>query len=289
MPGPLRPPRRPLIPLTPAVVVTPPAQRQRPARPPVVVAPVALEPPIPREPPPGDSKQVVEWIVARIHDHETLRARSFWDTGHLIALLLERREAIGVRDIKELASKLDLGMSHMTAQKYLMVARTFERELAVETGIEKCYALTRYAKTIGRPGEASGILAANEPIRGVSGLRAQAASASKVYDAIKALKDEALTDRDPPEVQATRVRAAAGLQKVVRKLGLEGASTQLVRHDGQQKIAIYVSIETALALDSKVPRALARYGAQLARSSPEVAELFRAEGLVRRARAPART
>ena len=40
------------------------------------------------------------------------------------------------------------------------------RNTALGAGIEKCYALTIYAKAIGRPGQAAAILAGDEPIRG---------------------------------------------------------------------------------------------------------------------------
>ena len=114
----------------------------------------------------SNSKELADWHVAQVHAHERLRTLSFYDTGHHLMELLALRDQLGAKDIKELCSKVDLGMSHMTANKYREVARAFDRSTALGAGIEKCYALTIYAKAIGRPGQAAAILAGDEPIRG---------------------------------------------------------------------------------------------------------------------------
>ncbi len=91
--------------------------------------------PLPTQPPPGlDSKELASWHVAQVHAHERLRTLSFYDTGHHLLQLLAMREHLGARDIKELCSKVDLGMSHMTANKYLQVARQFDRDTADSDG-----------------------------------------------------------------------------------------------------------------------------------------------------------
>jgi predicted metal-binding transcription factor (methanogenesis marker protein 9) len=242
------------------------------------------EPPIAREVPGQflsagtDSKQAIDWLVAAVNAHERLRAKSFYDTGHLIGLLLDRRAELGVKDIKELCEKKQLGLSHMTAQKYLRVARTFPRDRAVQYGVEKCYALLVYAKAIGRPDGALAILERDELLRGSHGLRSKVASAAKIYAAVRALKEAARARREPAETKVEAERAALGVQKLARKLGWRGARAELVRRGGESKVAIYVSIPVALALERELPKGIARWGAQLARTSPALFAPLRAAG-----------
>lgn len=267
-------PQRPATPPGPVVVARPPGTALDPRR-------FDPEPPIPREPPEGlgDSKQAVSWLVSAIHAHERLRDRSFYDTGHLIGRLLELRESVGARDIKDLCSKVDLGLSHMTANKYLQVARTFDRDTAVPQGIEKCYALVLYAKAIGRAGQAAAILSGDEVIRGGErNLRAKAASASKIYDAVKTLKDAAKERRVPEETRAAAEKATVDTGTLFRTLGIRRAHTELVRRGGVSTIAVYIPLDVATGLEAALPRALARYGTKLARTRPELFEPLRAAG-----------
>jgi predicted metal-binding transcription factor (methanogenesis marker protein 9) len=225
-----------------------------------------------------DSKQAIDWLVAAVNAHERLRSKSFYDTGHLIALLLERRAELGVKDIKELCAKKDLGLSHMTANKYLRVARTFPRDRAIEHGVEKCYALLVYAKTVGRPDHAFAILEQDEPIRGGRGLRSKEASAAKIYAAVRTLKEAARARKEPAAEREAADRAALGAEKLARTLGWRGAQAAVVRHGGKSKVAIYVPIDVALALDRDLPKSLARWGAKLARTSPALFAPLRAAG-----------
>jgi predicted metal-binding transcription factor (methanogenesis marker protein 9) len=286
MPTPPRlPPGRVLLPgrLTTKGAGKTPLLRAKPAAPTIArLAPGAIgdpEPPIAREiPAQFDSKQAIDWLVAAVNAHERLRSKSFYDTGHLIALLLDRRDELGVKDIKELCRKKALGLSHMTAQKYLRVARAFPRALAVDQGVEKCYALLVYAKAIGRPDAARAILEQDEPIRGSQGLRSKQASAAKIYGAVRALKEAARVRRQPTEQKLEGERAALGVQKLARKLGWRGARTEVVRRGGEPKVAIYVSIPVALAIEREMPKGLARWGAQLAKTSPAFFAPLRAAG-----------
>ena len=280
-PNPVRP-TRPVAPGGP-VVITPPA---RPA------APAAIPSGPAGVPPAGlDSKQLAVWVRDRLEEHETLRARSFWECGRLIGLLMPAKSALGVKDIKELVESAQLGISHFTAQKYVMVARSFEQELAVRQGIEKCYSLTVYAKAIGREGQAARILAGDETIQGSEGERGRALTAQRISGAqlraaIRTLKKKAREEVVPSEVQLARAQLAEGTEKTLRDLGLKSPSARLVRRDGKTQIAIYVSLESAEALDSKLAPAMVKLIARLARKRPEVAALVRSAGLGR-IRAPA--
>jgi hypothetical protein len=173
---------------------------------------------------------------------------------------------------------VDLGMSHMTANKYLQVARTFDRETALSAGIEKCYALTIYAKAIGRPRQAAAILAKDEPIRGARGLRAKSASASKLYAAVRAIKEAAKAGREPTEIQAARTRTAQLTEDWVKKLGFRGAQAEIVRRGGEPRVAIYISLETAEALESRVTSAFAKLAPRLAKTQPALVAPLLAAG-----------
>ncbi len=252
-----------------------------PPRSPVARVPAVVEPPIPREPPAGlgDSKAVAEWIVGAIQAHEDLRTRSFYDTGHLIARLLELRDVFAVADIKELCAKVDLGLSHMTAQKYLRVAQTFPRDVALRHGVEKCYALVVYSKAIGRPHAAAAILAADELVRGAErGARVSDLSAAKLYAAVRALKERARAEREPTEQRVAAERAAASAQKLLRSIGVRGAHAAIVRRGGSARVAVYIPIDVAAALETALPKAVARFGLRLAKTQPDLFEPLRAAG-----------
>ena len=254
-----------------------------------------VEPPIGRVPPAGlSSQQLVGWIKARLGEHEALRAASFWETGHLIGLLLPRGRSVGAKDIKELVERAELGIAHMTAQKYVMVARSFPvRELAVKTGIEKCYALTVYAKTIGREGQAAAILEQNELIEGSDDgrgrrLRAGEISGVRLREAIRALKAAAASGAAangaaPSEVQREREAAAKQAQAYARKLGMAKAVARVVRHGGEPKIALYLPVAAAASLETKAPLAALALVARLARTDAAFAARAREMGLLRRA------
>ena len=259
------------------MVITPPARPSAPAA--IPSGPAGV-------PPAGlDSKQLAVWVRDRLEEHETLRARSFWESGRLLGLLMPAKSALGVKDIKELVESAQLGISHFTAQKYVMVARSFEQELAVRQGIEKCYSLTVYAKAIGREDAGDETIQGSEGERGRA-LTAQRISGAQLRAAIRTLKKKAREEVVPSEVQLARAQLAEGTEKTLRDLGLKSPSARLVRRDGKTQIAIYVSLESAEALDSKLAPAMVKLIARLARKRPEVAALVRSAGLGR-IRAPA--
>lgn len=275
------------IPALPAQPATPTVQRpprvSRPATPPIATGVLAAdpEPPIPRAAPPGlTESQEAGWCVRAIAAHSRLRARSFYDTGALLDRLMALKGVYGAANIKELRIKAGLEMSHMTANKYLQIARAFPRDLALRTGIEKCYALIVYANVIGRrPEDAAALLGTDERIQGgPRGLTATTASATAIYAAIKALKDARKQNAEPTQLVAARKATADSVEKLIRLLGFEGASTDVIRRGGEARIAIYVSLETAAALETLVPKALRRAVPRMAKASPDAAALLRAAG-----------
>ena len=271
---------QPAHPATPAVQV----QRPRaPVAPPGVVAalPADPEPNIPLAAPAGlpESKEA-DWCVRAIAAHARLRAKSFYDTGRLLDRLMALKGVYGAANIKELRIKAGLEMSHMTANKYLQIARAFPRDLALRTGIEKCYALIVYSKVVGKkPEDAASLLTANQRIQGgPRGLTAQSASATAIYAAIKSIKDARKQSTEPTQLVAARKATADSVEKLIRLLGFKGAITDVIHKRGEARIAIYVSLETAAQLETLVPKALGRAVPRFAKTSPDVAAVLKAAG-----------
>ena len=223
--------------------------------------PADPEPPIPLGLPKDlgadpNSKVALDWLLAAIRAHARLRAKSFYDTGHFISELLDRRAMFGAVDIKDLCSKVALGMSHMTANKYLQISRSFPRSVALEHGIEKCYALVVYARTVARLGEAGKVLAADESIQGGRGLRAWKATAAEIFAAIRALKQAARDSKVPPGQRAREEHAAQATERFFRRLGMRRVLAHVVRRGGEAQIALFVPLDVAEALGAapaKIP------------------------------------
>jgi hypothetical protein len=225
------------------VVVTPP-------RGPVQNGPIAN----PSTPPAGLSgMSLARWVSERLLEQESLRAGSFWDTGHLLGLMMPGKDLLGFKDLKTVVEQYQLPISHFTAQKFLMVARSFDRETAKNTGIEKCYALTLYAKATGRAGRAAEILAKNERISGTelppARSLAKSISASQLMAVVRRLKTEARGEKVPTAVQQEREKLGKDTRKIIRDLGFKRASASIVRRDGRPMIAIYLSLEDAQRWD----------------------------------------
>ncbi len=204
----------------------------------------------PSTPPAGlNGLALARWVSERLLEQESLRAGSFWDTGHLLGFLMPTKELLGFKDIKAVIEQYRLGISHFTAQKFLMVARSFDRETAKSTGIEKCYALTLYAKATGRAGRAAEILAKNERIAGTDlppqRALAKTISASQLMGVVRRLKTEARGEKVPTAVQQEREKIGKDTRKIIRDLGFKRASASIVRRDGKPMVAIYVSLEDA--------------------------------------------
>jgi len=192
---------------------------------------------------------LVRWVSDRLLEQEALRSASFWDTGHLLGFLMPNKDLLGFADLKALIEKYALPISHFTANKYLMVARSFDRETARTIGIEKCYALTLYAKVMGRAGKAAEILANNERIVGTDlppqRSLAKTISASKLMGVVSRMKKDAREEKVPTAVQAERAKIGKDTSKIIRDLGFKRASASIVKRDGKQVVAIYLPIEEA--------------------------------------------
>ena len=82
----------------------------------------------------------------------------------------------------------------------------------------------------------------------------------------------------PMSGQAARQRAAQATESWVRKLGFRGAQAEIVRRGGEPRVAIYISLEIAEALESRVLGAVAKIVPKIARTRPELIAPLRAAG-----------
>jgi hypothetical protein len=243
--------------------------------------PLAMQPQRPPQPPPASDVPRANALVSTIKRLDARLDETVWDIGQAISELMKLKEVFGAKDIKELVRKAALPMSHMTAQKYLLVARVFPRDVALEQGIEKCYALMRLAVLLGRRRvEALAMLQNDEVV--APGVRAKAAQAQQVRARIAALKAEREAQEEaqrvPAAERAKHERAAEEAKGILRSLGVKGAKAS-VEHarSGAATIVVRFPLATALALPDAVPHAIARYGKQLMRREPaKAAPLARA-------------
>lgn len=238
------------------------------------------EPGVPSSVPQGafTPKQRGDLIIRLIQAHHRLRQKSFWDTGRLIEELLGLRAEYRAANIKELCAKADLGISHMTANKYLRVARTFAREMAVEIGIEKCYALILFAKTIGKAQEAVAIWEQDRPIHGAKrGVTAKSATAKQIYEAVKLLKAGKKRRETPPEVTAKIEADVSKIELLFKKLSLP-VQAEPGSRGGEPGYFMWISEKTVSALEPRLAKGLAKVATHFSKHQPDLIEPLRVAG-----------
>lgn len=278
----------PAPPIAPGVITTP----ITPAMPSVGILDGTLElPPITLR-----DDALIEWVKPRLQLHNDIRDRSAWYTGMLIDAMMPKKAELDFKNIKELVLRHELPISHMTAQKYVTCARSFREDVVVREGVEKCYSLAVYSKLLvklGRPAkEARYILSGNDLIEGSVGadgrmIGARAITNSKLREAIRTLRRDALAPTAPRETPRERDRqekALVAVREHARKVGMVGSRTRLIKKRGTVLVAIYVPVDAALALPGNRPTATLRLVRSLARTDPDFVEDLARAGFARRAR-----
>jgi hypothetical protein len=179
-------------------------------------------------------------------------------------------------------------MSHFTAQKYMTAAREYPRDVAIRHGVEKVYALSVYAKAIGRKGEGPTLLRRDERIaHDEEGKTAQRISGSRLRSIIRRLKHAEQDAKVPADVKRDGEQAAIDAEKNLRSLGWP-ANAKVVRRGREMRIVIECTVAAVRALDSKLPARAIRLIAKLAAQRPDVAALVRSSPLARRLKNGAR-
>lgn len=225
------------------------------------------EPPFSPDVPPEitDPRERGAYLLKVIRAHVVLREKTYWDSGRALLELMRMKDQYGASDLKELVDKAKVPVTHMTAQKWMEIARVFDRRTAVEHKAEKCYALIRYAVLTGRQDlDAPEILARDELLRGPERVRAKAATVAQVSAAVKALRVAA--DPERRRADERRKAAAASAEEVLRELGLSGARASV---DARGRIQVTLSVRTAERMRDALPLLIARWGKKAILEDPD--------------------
>jgi len=125
--------------------------------------------------------------------------------------------------------------------KYIAVATIFDELVATEVGIEKSYALVRYASAKGSAEDAPKLLQANVMI---AGERVRDMSYRDLLRAARELKAPAPPPAPSDEEQAAR-RTARTLQAGLRRTGSRSAVARARRNDGSWIVTVELSVDDA--------------------------------------------
>jgi len=209
-----------------------------PGRPP---PPAPVVPPVDRY-----ARMTAEQLIAEVHARRDQITVAFYAMGLLLRELSrpERYQAeLGFQTFEELVDARYL-TSRMTAMKLIAVASTFPEPQARQLGVEKSYALLRYASIQGAPRDAVRLVASNAVIDGEHVLDM---SVRDVVEAARNLREQ-LHPPAPSEDEAAARRAARALQAALRKKGARSASASARRHERAWWVTVHLSPEDATLL-----------------------------------------
>jgi hypothetical protein len=196
--------------------------------------------PVPRAPrvgAPGKSLAGrAEELVRRIEELKARIGQSFYDMGAMLAELSapSMYGALGFGSFEELLAARRL-TSRMSALRLIEVARAFPREMALELGVEKAYALVRYAAATPAADVARELARVDAPI---AGKRVRSASTREILAATRRLRGKGSREVQAasPEVR----RLARALQAALRKAGAKGARASGEQRDGAGWIVVRI-------------------------------------------------
>jgi hypothetical protein len=158
------------------------------------------------------------------------------------------RDELGFQTFEDLVEQRYL-TSKMTAAKLIAVASTFPEDQAVQLGVEKGYALIRYASIEHDARYAVVMFEKNEKIGGEPVL---VASVRDINEAAKRKRESLREPRAPSDDETTARRAARATQAGLRRAGMRSASARAHRHAGVWCVRIDLSPTDALALTEQV-------------------------------------
>jgi hypothetical protein len=190
-------------------------------------------------------------LVAEIRAMKDQMSKMVHRTGMLLAELQkpEMIAAGGCKTFDELADKFSLP-SRITAMKYVAVATSFSEHEAVELGVDKGYALVRYAAAVPRFGPPRQLLAANPRIAGV-GIRE--ISSKALLDALRATRAKQREAADAGD--DTAQEADRAIRRLRTKLAREiapSASFRRKRRGSTHRVLVELDADEALALAERL-------------------------------------
>jgi len=197
--------------------------------------------------PPGkDARQIAEKLVASVLERRKRVAEEFYSMGKELRLLA-RPDMFGVLGYRTFGEMLEgrRVMNRMTALKLISVVDAFPVELATTLGLEKAYALVRYAEATPAL-DVARVLAERDVV--VAGKRVSEATVREIAAETKRLRGGGGV-RDPKDPAAKEARGAArALQAALRKAGGRGVSVRAAWEAGTWGVRVEMSAEEARAI-----------------------------------------
>ena len=170
-------------------------------------------------------------------------AEEFFSMGRLLQELSrpERYKVeLGYATFEEMVEARHV-TNRMTASKLIAVVSTFPQRIATSLGMEKSYALMRYAAVTGAARGAVELAASNALI---AGQRVSDISVHGINDARRELREK-LHPPAPNEGQAAAKAAARRLQAALRQAGARDARARAHREGGVWRVRVVLSAEGA--------------------------------------------
>ena len=144
---------------------------------------------------------------------------------------------LGYPTFEELLEKRALA-ARMTAYKLIQIVDAFDRDPAESLGVEKSYAIIRYAAALGRGEQAARVWQRDPMLEVRPGMRARLSTAT-ARDVIEATRN--LQRDDVPEAYVRRVqRATRGISQRLEHLGIESARARSVQRGARMVVRVEV-------------------------------------------------
>lgn len=134
-------------------------------------------------------------------------------------------------------------INRMTAVKYIAVATFFDEKIATELGIEKTYALVKYAAATGKREDAP-LLVETNPEVGEEHEHLLDLTARDILRAAQDLKANKAA-QNPSQVEHATRRLARQVQAWIRKAGAKKAVARARRHEGKWGVSIRLENDEA--------------------------------------------
>lgn len=187
-------------------------------------------------------------LMAELHHQRGQVAKGFYAMGLLLReLSLPQRYQVelGFATFEDLLAQRHM-TNRMTALKYIAVVTILDEIIATELGIERSYALVRYASAKSKAEDAPQLFHQNPVIDGES-LRDM--SSRELLRAARALRAPT-TPRAPTDEEHAARRAARALQAALRRSGAKGAVARAQRREGAWIVTVHLTPEGASACAS---------------------------------------
>jgi len=191
-------------------------------------------------------REVAERLVQSVIARRMRVAEQFYGMGVELRELARREmfESLGYATFGELLEGRKI-INRMTALRLISVVEAFPREVATELGLEKAYALVRYAEATPAP-DVARVLAEQDAV--VAGKRVSEVTVREIVAETQRIRGGGRS-RDPQDPAAKEARGAArALQAALRKLGGGGVRARAAWEDGTWGVLIELSAEEARAV-----------------------------------------